>query len=179
MKRFFAAFAVAAVLPAAPAVASYPECMRLCMLDGAPFKVCHDICKELATDAPAAGTNARETPATPDAGTGSPAAAPKAAESLPPIPGVLQGWDCSTVEGKADAVFHYILKTHDPTDTGAYVAEDDDQPHPPGTDLETASAVAFRVGMFLERKQRDCTGFITVTDDCRISEDFKCVFATE
>ena len=166
MKRLLVAFAVADVLSAAPAVADYAECMRLCMLDRSPFKACHDICKELATEAPAADTSAREAPAAPDPGTGSPATAPKAAKSLPPIPDVLKGWDCSSTLGqKIKALSHYIWKTYEPWDSIVF---------PKGESEET-----FRVGFFLRDKQRHCKGFIMFTDDCRVSEDLKCEFATE
>ena len=159
MKRLLAAFAVAAVLPAAPAVASYSECMRLCMSQQ-PFQACHGTCKELVPAAPAAGTNAREAPATPDAGTGSPAAAPKAAESLPPIPDVLKGRDCRTTGRKADAAYHYIYETFDPLDAGVLGA---------GDGFETAGQAAFRVFFFQRDKQRGCTAWMEITDECRVS----------
>ena len=155
MKRLLVAFAVAAVLPAAPAVADYGECMWLCMSQQ-PFKACHDICKELATEAPAAGTNAREAPATPDAGTGSPAAAPEAAESLPPIPDVLKGWDCSgTRRKKGAALSEYIWKTYDPLESVMFPLRE--------------SQEAFHVGIFQRDKQRYCQAWIEITDDCRVS----------
>ena len=153
MKRLLPALAVASMLGAAPAVANYPECMRLCMREQ-PFKACHDICKELA---PAAGIHA---PAAPDLGTGSPAAAPEAAESLPPIPDVLKGRDCRTTVRKADAAYHYIFETFDPLDAGVLGA---------GDGFETAGQAAFRVFFFQRDKQRGCTAWMEITDECQLS----------
>lgn len=155
---------VASIVIAAPAVANYPECMRLCMLKQ-PFKECHEICKELGTGAPAAGTSAREAPVTPDAGTGSPAAAPKAAEARPPIPDVLKGRVCGTLHEKWEAVGDYIWAMYKPQESLYFPTED---------------RQTFRSGYYLPDKQRYCRGLVRITDDCRVSEhDFKCEFADE
>lgn len=158
MKRLLPALTVASVLGAAPAVADYATCMRLCMSQQ-PFQACHGTCKELATEAPAAAPIPRETPATPGAETGSPAA-PKAAKALPPIPDVLKGRDCRTLERRADAVWHYIEETFDPFDavvTGA------------GPGYDAAGQTALRVSFFQKDKQRGCNAWMEITDECRVS----------
>ena len=143
---------VALIVVAAPAAADYPTCMRLCMSQQ-PFQACHDTCKGLATEAPSAGTDA---PATPDAETGSPAAAPKAAESLPPIPDVLKGRDCSsTRRHKADALAAYIWKTYEPFGYGIFPLRDHEE--------------TFEVGFFQRDKQRYCRAWMEITDECRLS----------
>ena len=84
--------------------------------------------------------------------------------AAPPLPDALKGRDCRTDAGKADAAFAYIEGRYDPLDAAVFGTED----------RET-----FRVGFFLPQKRRDCTGRIRITDDCRVSENLECAFATE
>ena len=85
----------------------------------------------------------------------------------PQIPTVLKDSDCRTDAGKADAAFDYIWERHDPQDAAVF-------PVGPPWDGKT-----FRVGFFVPQKQRHCTGRLVIADDCRVSEDLECAFATE
>ena len=166
MKRLLPALAVASILGAAPAVADYRACMEFCTKEHA-FGHCNDVCSGQAANRPGPSPSASPgAPSPPVTRTQPPAAAPEAAESLPPIPDVLKGWDCSSTIGqKIKALSHYIWNTYKPWESIVF---------PKGESEET-----FRVGFFQEDKQRYCKGFITFTDDCRVSEDLKCEFATE
>ena len=164
MKRLLPALTVASMLGAAPAVADYRACMEFCTKEHA-FGHCNDVCSGQAANRPGPSPSARPgVPAPPATRTQPPAPAPKAAESLPPIPDVLTGWDCSTGAGRHRAAFHYILQGHKAFDAAVFPLE--------GTDEKSK----YEIGFFLEHKQRDCTGLMTITDDCRVSEDLKCEF---
>lgn len=84
--------------------------------------------------------------------------------AAPPVPDALKGRDCRTDAGKADAAFAYIEGKYDPSDATVFGTDD----------RET-----FRVGFFMPHKRRGCTGLVRIADDCRLSEDLKCRFATE
>ena len=93
---------------------------------------------------------------------------PKAGKSRQPIPEVLRGVDSSTLDGKPEAKFHYVLKMRDTLGVAVYPAGD-------------RSSGTFAVGYaLLSDGERGWSWCIGISDDCRVlSKDFNCGFAPE
>ena len=161
MKRLLPALTVASMLGAAPAVADYRACMEFCTKEHA-FGHCNDVCSGQAANRPGPSPSTRPgVPAPPVTRTQPPAAAPKAAKALPPIPDVLRGRDCSSTIGEGiDALSHYIWKTYEPTESLVF---------PLGDSEDWPSNRTFEVGFFQEDKQRYCRAWMEITDECRVS----------
>ena len=69
---------------------------------------------------------------------------------------MLKDRDCSgTRRDKADALAHYIMKTHKPFDYGIFPLRESEE--------------TFEVGFFQRDKQRDCRAWMEITDECRLS----------